>query len=201
MEVIGSDGFKLNYLVAAISSAALIGGAVAAALWAIGRRERCERIAVWGATQWARVRRVPLDREGATDAAARLSTAWGSLHERAWRTPTLGALCSVAFDILSVYFLFLATGRLIGLGTLLAGYGLPHLFGNVSLIPGGIGVVEGTMVAFFHRRGIPTPEAAVVVLSYRALNFWIPLVVGLPLAVWLERKQAIFVPRAVVDER
>jgi hypothetical protein len=197
IDVFTSDGFTFNYLLAALSSAALIAASVATTLWVIGRRERCARIATWGATRWARLRRFAPDRQAATqeaadEAAARLSDAWDTLHRGAWHAPVLGALCSVLFDILSVFFLFLATGRLIGPGALFAGYGLPHLFGNVSLIPGGIGVVEGTMVAFFHGRGIPTPAAAVVVLTYRALNFWIPLVVGLPLAAWLERTQALF---------
>lgn len=190
LDVFASDGFTVSYLVAALFSAAIIAAAVAAALWVIGHRERCVRIATWGAARWARLRRSTPD-PAAAEAAARLSDAWHRLQRRAWRTPTIGAACSVLFDILSIFFLFVATGRSIGPGTLLAGYGLPHLFGNVSLIPGGIGVVEGTMVAFFHGRGIPTAAAAVVVLSYRALNFWIPLVVGLPLAAWLERHSVL----------
>ena len=197
--VIASGAFTFTYLVAALSSAALIAAAVAVAMWAIGRRERCARVATWGTTQWARLRRVAPDREAAADAAARFSDAWETLHRRAWRTPALGAVCSVACDILSIFFLFLAAGRGIEPGALLAGYGLPHLVGNASLVPGGIGVVEGTMVAFFNGRGIPTPATAVVVLGYRALNFWIPLGGGLPLAAWLERKQVLPERRLAAD--
>jgi hypothetical protein len=199
-DVAGSGSFTFSHLVAALVSAGLIAAAVGGAFWVLRHRDRCVRIATWGAAQWARLRRVTPDLEAAAAAAAKLSDAWDALHRRAWRAPALGAACSVTCDVLSVFFLFLAVGRVIGPGALLAGYGLPHLVGNASLVPGGIGVVEGTMVAFFHGRGIPTPAAAVVVLGYRALNFWIPLVVGLPLAVWLERKNSRVVSPLAADE-
>jgi len=101
--------------------------------------------------------------------------------------------------MLSIVFLFLAVGRVIGPGALFAGYGVPHLVGNASLLPGGIGVVEATMVAFYRGDAVSTGSAVIVVLGYRALNFWIPLVAGLPLAAWLEREHAMRRHRLVAD--
>ncbi|MBU1659969.1 MAG: flippase-like domain-containing protein, partial [Chloroflexi bacterium] len=74
-------------------------------------------------------------------------------------------------------------------GILLTGYGLPLLLGRMAfVIPGGVGVIEGTMVALYDSLGIPDPVTVVVVLAYRILSFWLPLLLGFPLVGILQRK-------------
>ena len=71
---------------------------------------------------------------------------------------------------------------------LLAGYGLPLLLGRVAFfIPGGLGVVEGTMVALYDGLGVPDSISVVVVLAYRLLSFWLPLMIGFLLVGYLEK--------------
>jgi hypothetical protein len=103
--------------------------------------------------------------------------AWDTLRTGNWKGPLLGTFLSLAFDSLAIFFLFIAVG--ISLGMLISGYGLPILFGKVAFIfPGGLGVIESTMTALFTSLGIPLAEATLVVLTYRLLSFWIPLITG-----------------------
>jgi uncharacterized protein (TIRG00374 family) len=107
-----------------------------------------------------------------------------------WRRPLLGAALNVAFDMLTLYFLFIAAGHRVGLGVLLTGYGLPLVLGRMAfLVPGGVGVIEGTMVALFDGLGVPDAVSIVVVLAYRILSFWLPLFLGFPLILILQRNR------------
>jgi glycosyltransferase 2 family protein len=83
-----------------------------------------------------------------------------------------------------------STGQDVSPGVLLTGYGLPLLLGKmVFVIPGGVGVVEGSMVALYVGMGVPTPVAVVVVLGYRVISFWLPTLSGYPIAAYLERSR------------
>jgi uncharacterized protein (TIRG00374 family) len=61
------------------------------------------------------------------------------------------------------------------------------MVGRVSFLPGGVGVVEGTMAALYGSLGVPGGVTVVVVLTYRVISFWLPTVLGFPLAVYLQR--------------
>jgi phosphatidylglycerol lysyltransferase len=82
------------------------------------------------------------------------------------------------FDIATLYILFRAFNQPVGLGTLIAGYAMGILFWIVSITPQGIGVVEGVMALTFTSLGIPGAVATTVVLAFRGLTFWIPMLVG-----------------------
>jgi len=49
---------------------------------------------------------------------------------------------------------------------------------NVLPIPGGVGAVDGGMIAALVGFGVPAGPALVGVLSYRALAFWLPILPG-----------------------
>jgi phosphatidylglycerol lysyltransferase len=88
------------------------------------------------------------------------------------------ALLAHLIDIGSLYILFRAFNQPIGIGTLVAGYAVGILFWIVSITPQGIGVVEGVMTLAFTSLGIPAAVAATVVLAFRGLTFWIPMLLG-----------------------
>lgn len=48
-----------------------------------------------------------------------------------WQRPLLGAGMKIGFDILTLYFLFIAAGYQVGLGVLLTGYEIPILLGKM----------------------------------------------------------------------
>ncbi len=87
----------------------------------------------------------------------------------------LGA-CFLAFPVVS--------GAPVSLELLLVGYSIGTLFLVVSITPQGLGVVEGVMTAIFVSLGVPLERAAVVVLVYRGLSLWLPLLAGFLALRW-----------------
>jgi uncharacterized protein (TIRG00374 family) len=117
-------------------------------------------------------------------------TAWDALWQGEWHLLALGASLNVAFDMLTLYFLFVASGNSISFGALLSGYGLPQLLGKMAfIIPGGVGVVESSMAALYNGLGVPNAATVVVVLGYRLISFWIPSISGFPIAAYLQSAQ------------
>lgn len=88
------------------------------------------------------------------------------------------ALVAHLLDMVTLYILFMAFGQPIGLGTLTAGYAVGILFWIVSITPQGIGVVEGVMALTFTSLGINGVVATTVVLAFRGITFWIPMLLG-----------------------
>ena len=54
---------------------------------------------------------------------------------------------------------------------LVAGYGVPQLLGKLTVILGGIGVVESSMVGLYTVLGVPNAVAIVAVLGYASFRF------------------------------
>jgi uncharacterized membrane protein YbhN (UPF0104 family) len=52
------------------------------------------------------------------------------------------------------------------------------LFVNISPVPQGIGIVEGTMTLVYTSLGVPSGPALVVTLAFRGLSFWLPFALG-----------------------
>jgi glycosyltransferase 2 family protein len=138
----------------------------------------------------ARLERKSFDPNATLQEANNLFTAWDVLWKGAWHRPMVGAFLNVAFDMLTLYFLFVAAGENVSLGVLLAGYGLPLLLGKVAFIlPGGVGVVESSMAVLYNGLGVPPATTVVVVLGYRLISFWIPSLIGFPIAAYLQKTQ------------
>ena len=137
---------------------------------------------------WSGMRRQDYAPERIDDWLMGLFNSWDLLIRGGWRGPILGAALNVLFDMLTLYFLFIAAGHPISPGILLTGYGLPLLIGRMAfVVPGGVGVVEGTMVALYDNLGIPDHVSVVVVLAYRILSFWLPLLLGFPFIIILQQ--------------
>ncbi len=105
---------------------------------------------------------------------------------------TLGlALMAHLINIFSLYALFIGFHQQIGFGPLVAGYSMGILFWNISPVPQGIGVVEGVIALVYTSLGIHGVIATLIVLAFRALNFWLPM----PLGFVLLRRVKILQPR------
>jgi hypothetical protein len=64
-------------------------------------------------------------------------------------------------------------------GTLFGSFAIAYLFTIVSPTPAGIGVVEGLLTLTLVSMFIPLNQAAAVVLGYRAITFWLRILVGM----------------------
>ena len=96
------------------------------------------------------------------------------------------AVLNLVFDVATLALAFCATGHPISAVVLLGGYGVPLLLGRSSLLPGGVAVVEIGMTAAYVSLGVPAGVAVVAILAYRLLSFWLPTLVGIPIAVALQ---------------
>lgn len=65
------------------------------------------------------------------------------------------------------------------LTVVIAGFSLAYLFAIISPTPAGVGIVEGVMTLGLKSLGVPLESAVVVTLAYRAVTFWLPLLIGM----------------------
>jgi len=100
-------------------------------------------------------------------------------HPRAFRRTFLYACGYWFFDLLCLFLTFLAFDFRIGIVYLLLGYVVAYAVGTLAPTPGGLGAVEGLMIALYVGFGVPSATAVAVVLVYRLINFWLPIPPGL----------------------
>lgn len=91
----------------------------------------------------------------------------------------LAASCYWLGDIAAFYFVFLSFGYNIHWGPLIAGYCISSFLGMVSFIPGGLGVVEGSMGLIYAGLGVPSSIAIMAILVFRFFSFWIWIPFGI----------------------
>lgn len=82
-----------------------------------------------------------------------------------------------------------ATGASISVTNALMVYALALIAATVGILPGGIGAVEASMTAILSSFGIAAPIAIAAVLTFRVLDLWFPLGVGLVAARGLNRME------------
>ena len=162
----------------------LVAGVV---LWGVYHRPQLIALAMQVGERWAKLRRRAYDPAPTQAAVGRLFNAWDTLRAGGWRGPAVGAVANVVFDMSTLYLLFIAAGHAVSPGILLAGYGLPLLLGKVSFLPGGVGIVEGTMAVLYDGLGVPNAVTVVVILAYRLISFWLPILAGFPMIPYLQR--------------
>lgn len=103
-------------------------------------------------------------------------TAVELIRER--RVGLLGAVGYWGFDIAVLGVSFRAFGGGVPVDVLVLGYFLGTL-GSLLPLPGGIGGVEGGMIAAFAAFGVSADRAVIAVLAYRAISFWLPTLPGI----------------------
>ncbi|MBV9110255.1 MAG: flippase-like domain-containing protein, partial [Gemmatimonadetes bacterium] len=166
----------------------IIAAACAALWWAAGHPAPAEALAVRVDARWARMRKRPAheaevrERVGATYQALEL------LKRKGWKRPTLDSVLMVAFDAATLWLVFLAMLDAISPHVFFAGYAVPLLVSKVGVVPGGVGLVEGMMVAIFHHVGEQTSVAALAVVGYRLLAFWLPNLIGFAIVPFLQAR-------------
>ncbi len=170
--------FGLIFLILSLLAAALV--------WGTRHRPWLTDLAIRLARRWAAIRHRPYDPVPTQASVGRLFDALSRLGGGGWRGPALGAAINTAFDMLTLYLVFVAAGHRVSPSVLLAGYALPLLLGKTPLLPGGVGIVESTMVALYTGLGVPNAVAVVVVLIYRFFSFWLPSLLGFPLILYLQ---------------
>jgi uncharacterized protein (TIRG00374 family) len=116
-------------------------------------------------------------------------TAIKLIRERHWGV--LGAVAWWGFDMATLWASFHAFGGSGGptFPVIVVAYFIGQL-GNLLPLPGGIGGVDGGMIAAFIAFGVPGGLAVVAVLVYRGLSFWLPTIPGVIAYLQLRRTVA-----------
>ena len=81
--------------------------------------------------------------------------------------------------ILILYTSFLTVRYAIEFAQVIVGFAVGIVLSFASLIPGGLGVMEGSMAAVFSSMGVPFETAVVAVLLFRVAYYLLPLLISL----------------------
>jgi uncharacterized protein (TIRG00374 family) len=161
-----------EYIVAAVVVAGVAGLSGAALL--LLTRHRAATIAFVG--RWAH--RVPWVSEDA--AVAFLGTVADHLHEYHAKPGRLAvavgwAAANWLLDAGALWVFLVAFGFTIDPLRLVVAYGLACLVGLLPITPGGLGIIEGVLVPAIVGFGTPHGVAVLAVLTWRLVQFWIPI--------------------------
>ncbi|HWC39218.1 MAG TPA: lysylphosphatidylglycerol synthase transmembrane domain-containing protein [Acidimicrobiales bacterium] len=89
-----------------------------------------------------------------------------------------GAAAFWLLDAASLWVFLAAFGHLMSPYGLLVAYGLANVLAFLPITPGGLGIVEGVLVPTLVGFGSPRGVAIIGVITYRLVNFWLPIPVG-----------------------
>jgi uncharacterized protein (TIRG00374 family) len=131
------------------------------------------------AAGWARHVRSSIDPEKVAQTSKRLVLlARSALTGRAFLESYGFASADLLFDLLSLDLMFLAFRYQPGFGPLAVAYAAANIASAIPLTPGGLGVIEVTLVAITVGFGAPRATAVLAVLGYRLVSYWLPLLPG-----------------------
>lgn len=168
-------GFSPLYGTAAIVGVILIGGFFGVVLLLTRGEARAARItrAVAG--------RVPfLDEDAIHRLVHRLAARLRTLlsDKRLLLRATGWAATNWLLDAASLWVFLFAFGHRTALDGLVVSYALANVLAAVPVTPGGLGVVEAVLTSSLVGFGVPRGIAILGVISYRLVNFWLPIPVG-----------------------
>src|SRR6266699_1575373 len=127
----------------------------------------------------ARHVRSSIDPEKVAQTSKRLvSLARSALTGRAFLESYGFATADLLLDLLSLDLMFLAFRYQPGFGPLAVAYAAANIASAIPITPGGLGVIEVTLVAITVGFGAPRATAVLAVLGYRVVNYWLPLLPG-----------------------
>src|SRR5580658_681783 len=101
------------------------------------------------------------------------------LRDRQLLVRALGwATANWLFDAASLGVFLLALGHRLNPIDLLVAYGLANILAVIPITPGGLGVIEGILIPTIVGFHVPKTVAILGVITYRLVNFWLPIPVG-----------------------
>ncbi|MGO9901788.1 MAG: lysylphosphatidylglycerol synthase transmembrane domain-containing protein [Solirubrobacteraceae bacterium] len=175
IDLAGSSGPAAPFRVIATALSAAVGLAAVAGVLLV-RLPRCRAGVARGvqrlcaSSRWSRAGRL-ID-AGARELQGARPSARGLI--RCIAAATLNWICDCGCLVFSI----LAVGGHVPWQGVLAAYGLTQLAAALPIMPGGIGVVEGTLSVLLIAYHMPAPTAIAAVMLYRIISFWIPVTVG-----------------------
>jgi uncharacterized protein (TIRG00374 family) len=103
-----------------------------------------------------------------------------------WRI--LGAIGYLWFDIAVLFACFAAAGQTPRLAPVVLAYQIGYL-SNFIPVPGGIGVLDGSMIGMLVLYGVGGTVATAATLAYHAISLWVPAVWGTIAFILLQKNK------------
>lgn len=100
-------------------------------------------------------------------------------RKRAMAAPLFYIIVDWFLTLLILYASFLTIRYWIGFAEVIVGFAVGIVLSFASLIPGGLGVMEGSMAAVFASMHVPFETAVVAVLLFRVVYYLLPLLISL----------------------
>ncbi len=123
--------------------------------------------------------------------AGRMRTAYESasclLRFRVMALATLISIPAWFWECAAFYVALRGTGAALSLLKATSIYGFSSVAGALSMLPGGLGVMEGSLAGLLARSGVARPEAVGATLIIRACTLWFAVLVGAVAAAWVRR--------------
>lgn len=88
------------------------------------------------------------------------------------------SVLSYLVNAASLYAVFLAFGQAASVPVVLTAFAIGHLFVIIAPSPQGVGFVETILPVTLGGLGLRSAAATIVVLAYRGLAFWLPMLAG-----------------------
>jgi uncharacterized protein (TIRG00374 family) len=197
VSILGGD-YNPLYATAALVGVLLLGG-FSAVVVLLMRGER-------GAAGVMRTvaRRIPfLDEESVYQLVLRLAARLQTLvaDRRRLVRGLLWDLGFWLFSAASLWVFLLAFGYRAGVDGLIVAFGLAYVLAAIPITPAGLGVVEATMIALLTFFGADRGIATLGVVSYRLINFWLPIPLGALAYLSLQVELETLEGRRRIDER
>jgi uncharacterized protein (TIRG00374 family) len=128
-----------------------------------------------------RIKRLDVDPSQLNEWLDGVVDGWRRLRRVGWgHLKTVGlAVGYWGFDIICLLLVMLAFHQTLSPDKVIIAYAVANVVGTFSPTPGGLGAVEGVMIALLVGFGMPSAAAVAVVLVYRLINFWLPIPGGL----------------------
>ncbi len=92
--------------------------------------------------------------------------------------PTLWIIADWAVTLLILWGGFVAVNYPIPLSFVVVGFAVGIILSLVSFVPGGLGVMEGSMAAIFASLSVPFETAVVAVLIFRVAYYVLPMIIS-----------------------
>jgi uncharacterized protein (TIRG00374 family) len=169
------NGFNTAYVTAAVIGAVLIGAFSLLVLLLTRGEERAASVLA------AVAARVPfVDEETVGRLVHRLAARLRELGtDRRLLARAIGwATANWLLDAASLWVFVAAFGYRVPVDGLLVSFGLAFVLAAIPVTPGGLGVVETVLTSTLIGFGTPRGVAILGVLTYRLVNFWLPIPLG-----------------------
>jgi uncharacterized protein (TIRG00374 family) len=89
-------------------------------------------------------------------------------------------LLDFASSIIAMGFVFNALGPAVKAGSLVSGYVIGIMAGLLSMVPGGLGVQEGSMAGIYALLGVRLEQAVLAAILFRLMYYLLPYLLILP---------------------